>query len=455
MALMPLPRLVASFSIVIVGVVLAGCGKSDSTSAGSGSPAALPPPPPPPPPAPKLATTVAGQYQVPAASAAKGLPTRPAAYVFVTTGAAIHVGTTAVFADATTTDLGSLRALLPPVPSPAPAAGAAAADRDAGADLGGLLGEEVGEMHGGWGFGPSGFAPSGGGTGMGTIGIGSGYGVGGAVRYTSVGLAEPTDPATARIVLVADGGVSVDALDGILTQIGEPVAVVVDGGAAGAGALALTLRRGWADNLGTEIAIQDGRADLTDNNKGTMTSVPAAAGGRVDRAALATALTSPLARPDGGTARVQLTLRPRDRFETLVVVLDAVAGRAGPVSIRTLTARGMRGRDDSVPQVRIGQPDAVGDLDKAIIRRYIKRSISKISYCYEKVLLAKPGLAGTVMTKFVITAQGLVATATAVGVDGEVASCVAGVIRAIEFPKPKGGGIVQVNYPFVFRPAGG
>jgi len=41
------------------------------------------------------------------------------------------------------------------------------------------------------------------------------------------------------------------------------------------------------------------------------------------------------------------------------------------------------------------------------------------------------------------------------GVDGEVASCVADVIKNIEFPKPKGGGGVQVNYPFTFHAAGG
>jgi pSer/pThr/pTyr-binding forkhead associated (FHA) protein len=116
---------------------------------------------------------------------------------------------------------------------------------------------------------------------------------------------------------------------------------------------------------------------------------------------------------------------------------------------------GMRGRTSTVPQVRIGQPNAVGDLDKAIIRRYIKRNISKITYCYEKQLLAKPGLAGTVSTQFFITPAGTVATSNANGVDGEVASCVAGVIKAIEFPKPKGGGGVQVNYPFTFRPTGG
>ena len=55
---------------------------------------------------------------------------------------------------------------------------------------------------------------------------------------------------------------------------------------------------------------------------------------------------------------------------------------------------GMRGRTSAVPTVSIGQPNAQGDLDKAIIRRYIKRNIQKITYCYEKQLLAKPGLVG-------------------------------------------------------------
>jgi hypothetical protein len=115
---------------------------------------------------------------------------------------------------------------------------------------------------------------------------------------------------------------------------------------------------------------------------------------------------------------------------------------------------GMRGRSAAVPTVSIGQPSAQGDLDKAIIRRYIKRNLQKIQYCYEKELLAKPGLSGTVATQFFITPNGNVASASGSGVDPNVANCVANVIKAIEFPKPKGGGGVQVNYPFTFRPAG-
>ncbi len=115
---------------------------------------------------------------------------------------------------------------------------------------------------------------------------------------------------------------------------------------------------------------------------------------------------------------------------------------------------GMRGRTSAVPTVSIGQPNAQGDLDKAIIRRYIKRNIQKIQYCYEKELLAKPALSGTVSTQFFITPNGTVASSSGSGVDPSVANCVAGVIKDIEFPKPKGGGGVQVNYPFTFRAAG-
>ncbi|MBC7974979.1 MAG: AgmX/PglI C-terminal domain-containing protein, partial [Myxococcales bacterium] len=115
---------------------------------------------------------------------------------------------------------------------------------------------------------------------------------------------------------------------------------------------------------------------------------------------------------------------------------------------------GMRGRTAAVPTVSIGQPNSQGDLDKAIIRRYIKRNLQKIQYCYEKQLLAKPTLSGTVQAQFFITPNGTVASSTGSGVDGEVSSCVANVIRNIEFPKPKGGGGVQVNYPFTFHSSG-
>ena len=115
----------------------------------------------------------------------------------------------------------------------------------------------------------------------------------------------------------------------------------------------------------------------------------------------------------------------------------------------------MRGRRSVTPRVRIGNATATGDLDKNIIRRYIRRKLPRIKYCYEKQLLVKPGLKGTVVTNFQISPSGSVLGSTAKGVNAEVAGCVADVIKSIQFPKPKGGGLVQVRYPFNFRPTGG
>lgn len=111
-------------------------------------------------------------------------------------------------------------------------------------------------------------------------------------------------------------------------------------------------------------------------------------------------------------------------------------------------------RKDFVPVTRIAPPSCVGEScgpDKEIVRRYIKRSIAKIAYCYEKELLANPALEGTVDAAFVITTNGAVMTSNASGVSSEVSQCVAGVISGISFPAMHG--IIQVRYPFVFRRA--
>ncbi len=99
----------------------------------------------------------------------------------------------------------------------------------------------------------------------------------------------------------------------------------------------------------------------------------------------------------------------------------------------------------------IGPPTTGGNLDKAIIKRYIKRNQAKIAYCYESELLARPAIEGQIMVNFLISGSGTVMSSSASGFDGKVSSCVASVIKNIEFPKPSDGGNVQVNYPFTFH----
>ncbi len=115
---------------------------------------------------------------------------------------------------------------------------------------------------------------------------------------------------------------------------------------------------------------------------------------------------------------------------------------------------GLPGHHGGVPQPGFGAARITGDYDKAIIRRYIKRNIDKIAYCYEHELLAHPGLVGEVQVQFFIQPNGTVRGSVGKGFDAAVASCVADVVGQIAFPAPPDGGGIQVNYPFNFRPAG-
>jgi len=107
------------------------------------------------------------------------------------------------------------------------------------------------------------------------------------------------------------------------------------------------------------------------------------------------------------------------------------------------------------PKVAIGNSSSNGELDPNTIRRYIRRKLPAIRHCYERQLVTRQDLAGTVVTQFQISPMGVVQGASAGGMgDRSVESCVADAVRAIQFPKPKGGGMVNVRYPFIFQPAG-
>jgi hypothetical protein len=125
-------------------------------------------------------------------------------------------------------------------------------------------------------------------------------------------------------------------------------------------------------------------------------------------------------------------------------------GRASGQGWSVGAARGsIRRHVAAMPTVSIAMPVAAGSLDKTTIKRHIKRRIQQISYCYERELLARPQLEGTVMTRFRLL-RGRVLHVEASGVDPTVARCVADVIATIEFPSTDEGAI-EVNYPFHFK----
>ncbi|HVK86058.1 MAG TPA: AgmX/PglI C-terminal domain-containing protein, partial [Kofleriaceae bacterium] len=154
-----------------------------------------------------------------------------------------------------------------------------------------------------------------------------------------------------------------------------------------------------------------------------------------------------------GGAFASLTA-PDDFFAGKDIYDGMLPNEAGPAPIGTGTLGGTdRFGGNGRPSLSLAAPNAQGDLDKALIRRVVRTSIPKIQYCYEKQLLVKPTLRGTVKAQFFIAHDGKVASSHAEGLDPDVANCVADVIKGLTFPAPKGGGGVQVNYPFTFRPA--
>jgi len=99
-----------------------------------------------------------------------------------------------------------------------------------------------------------------------------------------------------------------------------------------------------------------------------------------------------------------------------------------------------------------------GGLDAAVVRQIIEERLAEVQYCYENVLLKKSNLSGKIETSWTITSDGSVSQMQSSSNDikeKDLHDCVRGRISAWKFPNPKGGGVVHVKYPFVFRSLGG
>lgn len=118
---------------------------------------------------------------------------------------------------------------------------------------------------------------------------------------------------------------------------------------------------------------------------------------------------------------------------------------------------GLGAKTDRDVTMTQGTPVVLGSLDPEIIRRIVREHSGQIKYCYEKELIRTPGIYGKIVMKWVINGDGKV-TASQVAEtqmkNANVEQCLATKIRTWVFPKPKGGGIVVVNYPFVFKQGG-
>ena len=121
------------------------------------------------------------------------------------------------------------------------------------------------------------------------------------------------------------------------------------------------------------------------------------------------------------------------------------------------SAGGLGGRRVRTPDVRLGPAKVRGALDQEIVRRIVRRHINEVKYCYEQELMKAPNLGGRVLVQFTIAASGEVIASvlqnSTLG-NSRVENCTIQATRRWAFPRPLGGGIVIVSYPFVMTPNG-
>ena len=102
-----------------------------------------------------------------------------------------------------------------------------------------------------------------------------------------------------------------------------------------------------------------------------------------------------------------------------------------------------------------GPKVGMGSLPKEAIARAVRDASGQVRLCYERELTRTPTLEGKVTVEFVIGANGQVSSAKDASADpfpsAKVTECLLGVVRKLKFPRPVGGGVVTVRYPFVFK----
>lgn len=116
---------------------------------------------------------------------------------------------------------------------------------------------------------------------------------------------------------------------------------------------------------------------------------------------------------------------------------------------------GFGGRGKRVPRVRQAKATVKGALDRDIIRRIVRAHINEVRSCYNAGLTKDPKLEGRVAIDFTIGTTGKVGKSevdTTTVSDKSVGKCIAKAVKRWKFPRPRGGGVVTVTYPFVLSP---
>jgi TonB family protein len=94
-------------------------------------------------------------------------------------------------------------------------------------------------------------------------------------------------------------------------------------------------------------------------------------------------------------------------------------------------------------------------LDPDVITGVIRKHTGALRACYEREQARKPSLSGKLVVSFTIEASGVVSNASIAEStlkNARVEGCVVERFGKMKFPRPLGGGTVEVRYPLLFSP---
>jgi hypothetical protein len=145
--------------------------------------------------------------------------------------------------------------------------------------------------------------------------------------------------------------------------------------------------------------------------------------------------------------------------QTIGIGAVGTKGRGGGLGGYGTGVGGLGRKSDRDVAIDTTNVRILGAIDPELIRKVIRENASQVRYCYEQELTLNPKLEGKVAIQWQIGpdghASGCVVHGDTTLMNEKVQQCIMARIVTWQFPKPKGGGIAIVKYPWILRTAGG
>lgn len=220
----------------------------------------------------------------------------------------------------------------------------------------------------------------------------------------------------------------------------------------------------WIDQKERQVAFVSGKASIVANSDPLLADVAAAIKVSGATRIVIEVYTDPRgsevfnqALSQARAAAVRQWLIDRGNVEAAMLVAEG-RGENKPMVVNTPNRQKSAHTEFRI--VRAASPEPAhpvsvqGSLAPELIRQVVRAGAHDVRACYDKALSSAPALRGTATLRWVIAADGGVSSCETKSSDlhsAELEGCMCQAVKTWTFAKPRGGGVVVVNYPFVLQ----